>query len=366
MNQLYYPNDEVTRSYKQLMNPYKFPISLYSGNLKIKKKFIKPIIEIPLYSKLRNGHYETAKSRSDISKVAKDIDFFRNNLPSFIKYKTADDLTWVVKEYRKLILEILLFYNKKPTTSLTTIEARLVGIMRIFYIAYGTKDFELYKKFSNMIFDLRNFFKLNENKQELNPREEKAFVPFEVILDKQKQLHEDFKAKKTYKLNQDLVLVSLYSLIPPNRDEIKLLYFTTTPKTDGDYIYFRDDDVLLLLNKMKKKHASIEYNLTKESKELADILFESYKLFPREAVFTQYSNSNELIKIGAINKRLRNIFKFTNKNIGTNSIRSSYATYRNQLNQLSVADKDILAKQMRTSRKYLDEHYIKLLPNHQV
>ena len=55
-------------------------------------------------------------------------------------------------------------------------------------------------------------------------------MPFEVILGKQKQLQEEFKEKGTYKLNQDLVLVSLYSLIPPNLDEIKELFFTTTPK----------------------------------------------------------------------------------------------------------------------------------------
>ena len=58
------------------------------------------------------------------------------------------------------------------------------------------------------------------------------------------------------------------------------------------------------------------------------------------------------------------IFKFTNKNVGTNSIRSSFSTYLNQQKQLSVAEKDTLAKQMRTSRRHLDEHYIKLtVPN---
>ena len=118
------------------------------------------------------------------------------------------------------------------------------------------------------------------------------------------------------------------------------------------------------MNKIKKKHESIKHNLSEESKQLANILIESYERFPREAVFTQYSNRKEQIKIGGINKRLISIFKFTNKNVGTNSIRSSYATYRNQSKQLSVAEKDALAKQMRTSRRYLDEHYIKLtVPN---
>lgn len=370
-SQFYHPKDKLTTLYNQIMaNNDKLPPTFYNnktaesygiGNLEIKKKFLKPLNQRPLYSKLVNGEYETDKSKSDITKISKDISFFRNNLPSFLKYKTTDDLTWIIKEHRKLLIEMLQYYNERPTTSLTTIEGRIVGIMRVFYIAYQTKNYELYKKYSAMVFDLRDYFKLDEHKQELNPREEKAFVPFEVILGKQKQLQEEFKEKGTYKLNQDLVLVSLYSLIPPNRDEIKELYFTTTPKTDKDYVYFRNDgDVILLLNKIKKKHESIKYNLTEDSKELANILTESYKLFPRDAVFTQYNNKKVQIKISSINKRLLKIFKFTNKNIGTNSIRSSYATYLNQIKQLSVAEKDKMAKQMRTSRRYLDEHYIKL------
>ena len=374
-SQFYHPKDKLTTLYNQVMaNNDKLPPTFYNnktaesygiGNLEIKKPFLKPMKRKPLYSKLSNGEYQTDKSKSDISKISKDISFFRNNLPSFLKYKSTDDLTWVINEHRKLLIEMLQYYSERPTTSLTTIEGRIVGIMRVFYIAYETKNYELYKKYSILVFDLRDYFKLDENKQELNPREEKAFVPFEVILGKQKQLQEEFKEKGTYKLNQDLVLVSLYSLIPPNRDEIKELYFTTTPKTDRDYIYFGNDgNVMLLLNKIKKKHESIKYNLSEESKQLANILIESYERFPREAVFTQYSNRKVQIKVGGINKRLISIFKFTNKNVGTNSIRSSYATYRNQSKQLSVAEKDALAKQMRTSRRYLDEHYIKLaVPN---
>jgi len=367
-SQFYHPKDQLTKLYNKIMQENdKLPPTFYDnnttesyglGNLEIKKQFLKPIKRKPLFSKLINGEYETERSKSDVSKISKDIRFFRNNLPSFLKYKTTDDLTWIIKEHRKLLIEILQYYTERPTTSLTTIEGRIVGLMRVFYIAYETKNYELYKKYSAMVFDLRDYFKLDEHKQELNPREEKAFVPFEVILGKQKQLKEEFdslknKATKTaYKINQDLVLVSLYSLIPPNRDEIKELYFTTTLKTDNDYVYFRDDNqVILLLNKIKKKHESIKYNLSEDSKELANILTESYKQYPREAVFTQYINPKVQIKIGGINKRLLNIFKFTDKNVGTNSIRSSYATYLNQMKQLSVADKDKLAKKIENIKK---------------
>jgi hypothetical protein len=56
------------------------------------------------------------------------------------------------------------------------------------------------------------------------------------------------------------------------------------------------------------------------------------------------------------------MFSFTNKNVGVNSLRSSYASYLHQ-NRMIVKEKDELAKKMRTSRRYLDLNYIKILPN---
>lgn len=374
-SQFYHPKDNLTKIYNKIMDENdKLPPTFYNnntddsygiGNLEIKKSFMKPIKTIPEFSKLIKGDYETEKSSSD-GKIAKDITFIRNNLPSFQKYKDVDRLDWVIKEHRKLFIEILDYYTKRPSSSLTTIEGRVVGMMRIFYIAYENKQYELYKKYSAIVFDLRDYFKLDENKQELNPREEKAFIPFEVILAKQQQMAHQFNGLKNkttndaYKLNQDLLLVSLYSLIPPNRDEIKELHFTTTPKTDKDYIYIKGDEVFMLLNKIKKRHDGIKINITEESKELADILTESYKLYPREFVFTQYDKRDIQIKITGLNKRLLRIFSFTGKNVGTNSLRSSYASYLNQQKQLSVYEKDKLASRMRTSRRFLDEAYIKL------
>jgi hypothetical protein len=58
------------------------------------------------------------------------------------------------------------------------------------------------------------------------------------------------------------------------------------------------------------------------------------------------------------------MFDFTGKNVGVNSLRSSYATYQDR-NRMTVKEKDALAKKMRTSRKYLDLNYIKILPNTQ-
>ena len=222
----YTPNDPLTKRYKEIIDEYEgLPATFYIlkdtpdsyglANLEIKSKYIKKIKTTPLLSKLINGNYKTEKSKSD-DKIVKDTNFFVNNLPSFNKYKDTDDLTYIINNHRLLIIEILEYYAKTPSTSLRTIEGRIVGLMRIFYIAYGTKKYDLYQKYSIIVYELNNQFKLDKNKQQFSEREEKANVEFEIILAKQKQLKEQYDALKNkltnqaYELNQDLVIVSLY------------------------------------------------------------------------------------------------------------------------------------------------------------
>ena len=96
---------------------------------------------------------------------------------------------------------------------------------------------------------------------------------FEIVLETQKKLEETFILNPTYQNNQDLLLLSLYSLIPTLRDELKLLEFTTTKQDKGDWLYFNsDNNVILDLNNSKKKHDNISFNLTIEAPHLAEII----------------------------------------------------------------------------------------------
>jgi hypothetical protein len=78
--------------------------------------------------------------------MAKDIKFLVNNSPSFKKYKDKDDLSWVINENCLLTVEFFEYYSLKPKTSLTTIEGKFVDILRIFKIAYDTKNMHYTKK----------------------------------------------------------------------------------------------------------------------------------------------------------------------------------------------------------------------------
>ena len=60
--------------------------------------------------------------------------------------------------HRLLVLEILEYYKHKNAL-LKTLEGRFVGLLRIFYIAYETKRYDLYQKYSIMMLDLLFAFK---------------------------------------------------------------------------------------------------------------------------------------------------------------------------------------------------------------
>ena len=178
--------------YKDIPESYGLPL------LELKKEYIKPIKRIPLLSKLKNSEYQTEKSKSDY-KIVKDIKFITNNLPSFKEYKNTDDLTYIKNNHRLLILLILEYYKNK-NASLKTLEGRITGILRIFYIAYENKKYDLYQKYSILMLDLLFSFKQDEDEQILNKNEEERFIPFEVVINFQKRLLEQYKANPTYKI----------------------------------------------------------------------------------------------------------------------------------------------------------------------
>ena len=387
----YTPKDNITKLYLKAVDKFEFslPISfklveiiegaegaIGIGNLELKDEFKRPMKQIPLLSKLMNKSYQTASSKSD-ENIGNTIKFFRNNLPSFKKYKDDDDISWVIKQHRLLTAELLDYYGDSESKRIATLKGRFNAITRIFRIAFETKTYDLYDKFSTMVIFLGQYFDDDEYNNELSEIELKKFITFDVVLDKQKELQKQFEliqnkqTQSAYDLNQDLLLVSLYSLIPPLRNEVKTLKFNTAVQRKEDWIVIKPDgDVMMDLNEEKKRHNSIAFNLTDESPQLAEILKESYRLYPRVPLFTPYKTYPDVstqAKPQSLSDRITSIFSFTGKKVSVNTFRSSYVSYANSQaikrgRQMTIKDKEKLAYRMRTSRKYLDEAYLKIFP----
>jgi hypothetical protein len=320
------------------------------------------------FASFRGGAYHNCKTNSD-PKYSQKIDGFISKYPSFHKYKNEDDLSWIVREHRLLLTEIL-EYSIPRKLSLSSIEGELNVIMRVLLITIGTKQHPLYMKYQTLLTEMRNTIKKREGRNELNELEQaRGLVPWPDWLARQKDLQNRFYAignkqtSQAYALNQELLLVSLYSLIPPLRNEPKTLEFTTQPnQQEGNYVLFENDDVFLDLRDVKKKHDPIKLDLPET---LQKILRDSYKLYKRQYVFTdmlKWPNFTKKAALTTMTERLKKLF--TNYRLGASMLRSSYITHLFDSNKrLSYNDKEELARKMRTLRKMFDLNYYKLKPD---
>jgi hypothetical protein len=157
--------------------------------LDIRPEFFKPIKQAPLYSKLVNGDYHTATSKSD-KNIANTVKFFRNNFKTLADFKDDDNLSWIVIHHRLITAEIL-SYSLEHKSSVSTIKSKFNALTRILRIAYETKAYPLYEKYSALVLFLRYHFDSNDWDNELNDFEKKKFIDFNEVL----------KFKRNYKYN---------------------------------------------------------------------------------------------------------------------------------------------------------------------
>jgi hypothetical protein len=318
-------------------------------------------------NKLYNGDYHSEKSKSD-KNYAKSIKFFINNLYSFKKIKN-NNLDFIYNNFNILIIEFLEYYLKKKLR-LSTFKSRLAAILRVLYLMFDNKEFELYKNISLVQDNITNIINQKEGNNTRDELEETRHIDFNLILKRRDDIEENFKNisdkfnKTAYDINQDLILLSLYTLIPPERCELLELSFRNSLLMDEneDYILIENNKCILILNKIKKNHSSITINIYNECIKLNDLLIESYTLYKRNNVFTAKNKYPvfKSVKGPNIANRFKVIFKDYNKKIGINSIRSSYISYKLKNPCITYNEKENIANKMRTSIKQLEQSYNKI------
>ena len=383
-NHFYIPNDSINEEYDKIMEIYmddfanKLPYEFSNGiaQLEVKEQYKKEIEQEISFKKLSEGFYEIKSSKSDKTNISKTILFFKKHLPSFKKYEKDDDITWVALENRKLFNEIL-EYSLSKKSAITTIKGKINALCRILRLAYKTKNYYQYQKYAHLVSILGKTQSKTDSKNLLTDLEYKKFLPFDIITSYEKEMIEKYElmtdieklSDKGYALNQNLLLLGFYTLMPPLRDEPKTLEFTFTYKKDKDYIYFnKDNEVLLLLNLEKKRHDPEDVNLTERAPTLAQLLIQSYLLYPRIPLFaTRKKNIYKMKHKTTLSQNLVKIFSkdYPDKNIGSSSIRSSYYSWFNTIAiengvPLSYEVKEDIADKMRTSVEMLDKNYLKI------
>ena len=93
-----------------------------------------------------------------------------------------------------------------------------------------------------------------------------------------------------------------------------------------------------------------------------EILLKSYKEYPREYLFIKKDIYLQMkpIKTNSLSTRLKEIFSKYNKNVGINSIRSSYISNKLRNPLITYNEKDELCEKMRTGIQYLERNYKKI------
>jgi hypothetical protein len=376
--------DELTERFKEVMNSdyyiERLPASFIDGLPNFQEIEPLPLKTVPLFSKLIKGDYQKEWTKYDKVNIRAHIQFFTNNLPSFRRYAPTtarDKLDWVILKHRLLVIEIFEYYKDRKRKSPSTFESRFNAILRIIRIAYGNKSAPLYKLFSEIVFQLHDMILLDEGSNRLNADEAKKYVNWLDVLKIQKRMEDTFEAmedkntREAYDYNNDLLLLSLYCLIPPLRNEIKFLEFTRNPKNNKqDYVFVSTNmkTIILKFNLVKKLHKKVHFDITSgrlDNPHLTKIIKQSLTLYPRKYLFTvknMYPNVNQKASARAMDSRLISIF-FRNgihNQITVNSLRSSYVSYRFS-KRITYNAKLLIAHQMRTSDICLDRSYNKVL-----
>ena len=376
----YIPKDNITIRFDDVVNKIqnkdngRLPPMFDNGivNLEIKPNLYQNPKNIVSFNNLKDGKYHTASSKSDVKNIVPSIIFFTNNLPSFIAYKDVDDLSYILHSRRSLITELLEYFYQQPKWSVATLKSRINAIIRIYRLAYGGKSYLVYKLLSLIIMFLGQEQDLLEGENKLSALEETKFLEFNKILGVRQNLENSFNGLqnklniRAYDRNQDLILLSLYVLRPPLRNEIKELKFTSKNETEGDWIYIKDDKVELILNEEKKKHDAITFDIVKENKHLAELLKESYRLYPRLNVFTKkdkYPDVSQKVSVASLDGRIKTLFNGFGKNVGINSIRSSFVSHFFNIRKRTYNEMEALSVKMRTSVEQLLKSYNKFIPS---
>lgn len=366
------PNDAIKRRINALdMSEFEQAVTIkLLANYEVSDIVDMDIEDVSL-EELKTGDYQTGRSHSD-KQVSDRIKALSNMLPSFAQYKDRDDISWIIRKHRLLFLELLenVLGNNQ---SKSKIEAYLYAIMRVMKHALGSERHVLYAKYDVIYIMVRDDIRQDEGNNRLNKAElaKGGLIDWNVVLKKQQEFENGFNntanknTRTAYVLNQDLLLLSFYTLIPPLRAEVRTLTFSEegnllTIERKGNLILFENNDIFLELHEIKKRHGFIKLSLPSNLKK---IIRESYQLYPRKSVFTnlnKYPNFDEAAKPPAVGLRLKNMFD--GFKVGSSMLRSSYVTYMYAKRpRINFNKKKWMAQQMRTSVTMLESAYHKIL-----
>ena len=205
-------------------------------------------------------------------------------------------------------------------------------------------------------------FLKEEYNQVLSDSEKKNYIKYEDLLKKLNMLISIYEAKPNDENIINLLILSLYVLHPPLRNDYANMKIITNDNQETDkkqnYLLHTNNNFYVIINndKVHKSHGRGEIPiLNKMLKQILNIYLTSHK--PNNVYLFQNKNGNPFTK-KQIQFRINKLFKDIDKTLTIYNLRSAYITnyYKNNLDILSRSN---LASYMRHSKETAELTYFK-------
>jgi hypothetical protein len=198
---------------------------------------------------------------------------------------------------------------------------------------YQRRIDELYKKQNS-----------TDEKQELKPKLMKNFVPYTKLAEEQKKLED--KEDKTDEEWVSYVLTSLYTLIPPLRNdfgEMAVISRRSAGRKGNDLVWNSNPVIIMRDYKTHSTYGDVEIPISSALQKVIASWFEHLGGVPPYLLGLKYKDTHTLRLIGAA-------FKGTGKSLGIDNLRHAYIQHF----VVPIADntlkRDAIAKRMLHSR----------------
>jgi hypothetical protein len=259
-------------------------------------------------------------------------------------------------------LDEILSYILNGDYATTTKRDYLIIISNVF----KESDKELYKYIQNEAKKYNNIYLKKEIKQELDEREKEHYITYGELLDKLEEVIYKYQKFKNYKNFVDVVLLALYVLQPPLRNDYYNIIFIDDIEQEKDktknYLLKTGSDYSLIINndKVIKSHGRAVIPI--KNLRLINILggFIIRYVKPNEYLFM--TENGEPYKKKRIQYILNQLFKSEGKVLTIYNLRSAYITNFYNLHK-DLLSREELARQMRHSKSTAELIYYKIKLN---
>jgi len=290
------------------------------------------------------------------------MDFSENNINIFKSWISALSIPFN-KNYKSLIpfhTQIYEYIDKKYTNE-NSKRVHLSSLAKLFKI-YNGENSSLYKKYSKLAIKLQKQIELKNLSQEVNENRKDNYLTFNNILNKREEYKKLFlEHPEDHKINQQYLILCLYTMQPPIRQEYKDMKFVSSVPHDKtkNYILKKFDKYFVIINKDKISKNYTNKDLFELSSELCSTIDESLKYYPRKYILSLNTNGEKQIGKQGFEAILKSIFD--EKRIGVDMIRSAYITHVYDNKKITMREKTEIASKMRSSIAMANTNYHKIV-----